>query len=160
MSPRAACRLETLGFTEVYDYALGKVDWLAHGLPTDGEQAHAATAGSVARDDAVTCGLDDRVGPLRDQIERSPYGFALVTASGGVLLGRVRLSALGDDPDARAEDIMEPGPSTVRPHRPAGELAKRLREQELKTAIVTTPEGRLIGVARQDDLERAANELA
>jgi rhodanese-related sulfurtransferase len=39
MSPRAACRLELLGFTQVYDYVAGKADWLAHGLPTEGEQA-------------------------------------------------------------------------------------------------------------------------
>jgi len=32
MSPRAATRLEQLGF-DVYDYALSKVDWMAHGLP-------------------------------------------------------------------------------------------------------------------------------
>ncbi len=29
MSPRAAARLETLGFTKVYDYVGGKTDWLA-----------------------------------------------------------------------------------------------------------------------------------
>ncbi len=36
MSPRAAWRLEHFGFEEVYDYVLGKADWLAAGLPTDG----------------------------------------------------------------------------------------------------------------------------
>src|SRR2546430_16920519 len=35
MSPRAAARLEQLGF-DVYDYALGKVDWMARGLPMEG----------------------------------------------------------------------------------------------------------------------------
>jgi hypothetical protein len=39
MSPRAACRLETLGFPEVHDYVAGKADWLAHGRPTEGAQA-------------------------------------------------------------------------------------------------------------------------
>jgi hypothetical protein len=34
MSPRAACRLTQLGFAPVYDYTLGKVDWIAAGLPT------------------------------------------------------------------------------------------------------------------------------
>jgi CBS-domain-containing membrane protein len=108
----------------------------------------------------VTRRLDDRVGPLREEIERSPYGFALVTTITGVLLGRLRFSALGDDPDARAEDVMEPGPSTVRADTPAGELAGRLAEQSLKTAIVTTPQGRLIGVARREELERAASATA
>jgi hypothetical protein len=34
MSPRAAWRLERFGF-EVYDYAAGKADWTAPGLPTE-----------------------------------------------------------------------------------------------------------------------------
>jgi hypothetical protein len=38
MSPRAACRLELLGFTQVYDNVAGKADWLAHGLPTEVDQ--------------------------------------------------------------------------------------------------------------------------
>jgi CBS-domain-containing membrane protein len=104
----------------------------------------------------VTARLEDRVGPLRELIERSPHGFALVTTTTGVLLGRLRFSALGDNPDALAGDVMEPGPSTVRADTPAAKLAGRLAEQGLKTAIVTTPEGRLIGVARRADLERAA----
>ena len=32
MSPRAAWRLESLGFSHVYDYVAGKIDWLAAGL--------------------------------------------------------------------------------------------------------------------------------
>ena len=49
MSPRAACRLQTLGFTNVYDYVLGKADWLAHGLPTEGEQADVPRAKDLLR---------------------------------------------------------------------------------------------------------------
>jgi CBS domain-containing protein len=155
MSPRAACRLETLGFAEAYDYVPGKVDWRAHNLPVAGEQADVPTAGRVARDDVVTCALEDRVGEVRERIERSPYGFALVTTPGGVLLGRLRGSALDCDPNLSAEDVMESGPSTVRPDKEAGALAKRLAEQNLRFAIVTNPEGRLVGVASRGDLEHA-----
>jgi CBS domain-containing protein len=155
MSPRAACRLETLRFAEVYDYVAGKVDWLAHNLPIEGEQAEVPTAGRVARDDVVTCALDDAVGEVRERIASSAYGFALVTAEGGVLLGRLRGSALDCDPTLPAEEVMEPGPSTVRPDTAAGVLAKRLAERNLRWAIVTDPEGRLVGVASREDLERA-----
>jgi CBS domain-containing protein len=155
MSPRAACRLETLGFTQVYDYVPGKVDWRAHNLPIEGQQADVPTAGRVARDDVVTCALEDRVGEVRERIGRSPYGFALVTTPGGVLLGRLRGSALDCDPNLSAEAVMESGPSTVRPDTEAPALAKRLAERDLRWAIVTNPEGRLIGVATREDLERA-----
>jgi CBS domain-containing protein len=152
MSPRAACRLETLGFAEVYDYVLGKADWLAHNLLVEGTHADIPTAGRAARDDVVTCALTERVAEVRERIDRSPYGFALVTSSDGIVLGRVRRSVLNGNPDAAAEDVMEPGPSTVRPDLDAPTLADRLAERNLQTAIVTTPEGRLIGVVRREDL--------
>src|SRR5947199_10530966 len=127
MSPRAACRLATLGFEEVYDYVGGKVDWLARGLPREGEKATARRAVDYTRDDVITCGLDDRVGDVRARVEASPYGFALVVAEGDLLLGRLRRAALEADPAARAGDVMEPGPSTKRADTPPAELAERLR---------------------------------
>jgi CBS domain-containing protein len=134
---------------------VGKVDWLAHKLPVEGDDPEPPTAGQFARDDVVRCALDDRVGEVRERIERSRYGFALVVARGGVLLGRLRGSALDCDPALSVEEVMEPGPSTVRPHRAAGRLADQLAERDLRWAIVTDPEGRLIGVARREDLEQA-----
>jgi CBS domain-containing protein len=110
----------------------------------------------VARDDAVTCPLERSVGEVRDQIARSAYPFALVTAPHGVLLGRLPRSALDCDPSLTAEDVMEPGPKTFRPDTHAVTVAGRLAKRELRWAIVTDPEGRLIGVASREDLERAS----
>lgn len=64
---------------------------------------------------------------------------------------------MGEHPDATAESLMEPGPSTVRAHVEAAELAERLRGKGLGTAVVTTPHGALVGVARLQDLEAAAS---
>ena len=47
MSPRAACRLETLGFSDVYDYGGGKAEWLGYGLPREGENASVPYAGEL-----------------------------------------------------------------------------------------------------------------
>ena len=47
MSPRAAWRLETLGFERVYDYVGGKADWLGHALPREGEAASVPNAGEL-----------------------------------------------------------------------------------------------------------------
>jgi CBS domain-containing protein len=138
----------------VYDYVPGKADWRAHGLPVEGEHADLPTAGDLARDDVVTCRLNDPVGPICEQLERSPYGFALVTTQDGILLGRLRGSVIRDAPaGTTAEAIMEPGPSTVRADTLAADLAPRLAERELRTAIVSTPEGRLIGIVTRTDLE-------
>jgi hypothetical protein len=51
---------------------------------------------------------------------------------------------------------MEAGPSTVRPHKSAAGVAGDLAAKDLRWAIVTTPEGELIGVASRAGLERAA----
>jgi Mg/Co/Ni transporter MgtE len=145
-----------LGFTEVYDYVPGKADWRAHGLPIEGEHADLPTVGGVARDDVVTAHLADPVAAIREHVGRSPYGFAFVTTEDRVLLGRLPASVMQDAPaGATAEAVMEPGPSTVRADTLALELAERLAERGLKTAIVSTPEGRLIGVVRRSDLEAA-----
>jgi rhodanese-related sulfurtransferase len=151
MSPRAATRLDQLGF-EVYDYALSKIDWMAHGLPMEGTAANQPTAQSFARDDVATCTLEDRADEIMQRIDASPYGYALVLAD-RVVLGRVRRSRVHEMPsDASAEILMEPGPSTTRPHTDPGKLVIELQRNGARTAILTTPEGELIGVVRGADL--------
>jgi rhodanese-related sulfurtransferase len=153
MSPRAACWLITMGFTRVHDYVLGKVDWLAHGLPAEGAHADRPTAGRLARSDAVTCSIGDRAGDVLERIVGSLYGFALVLSPGGVLLGRLRRSALETAGEADGiESIIEPGPSTIHAHLTADELHKRLAASSVRTLVVTTPGGVLLGVVRRDDI--------
>jgi CBS domain-containing protein len=123
----------------------GKVDWIARGLPTEGEKVDAPRVGRLARDDVATCRLETPI----EAIHTAPYGFCLVLAEDGTLLGRVRSSAMNG---RTAEDAMTPGPSTVRYDLAVDELRERLEKKDLKTAIVTTPEGKLIGVVRRRDL--------
>ncbi len=153
MSPRAACRLATLGFTGVYDYAPGKVDWLARGLPVEGLRADEPTAATLARRDVATSRLDTSAGDVRRAIADSPYGYALVLSPGGVVLGRVRESALdtlsvGD----RIDTVLEPKPQTIRPHLTEATLEERFESYGFATLVVTRPDGTLIGVVRRDDV--------
>jgi hypothetical protein len=80
----------------------------------------------------------------------SPHTFALVTTA-GVLLGRLRGSRL-DHASAVAAEVMEAGPSTLRPHEPADAVRKRLTEKGLSYAIVSDPDGCLLGTVHPDDL--------
>src|SRR5207244_7874768 len=84
--------------------------------------------------------------------------FALVVTRGGILLGRLRKAVLDGDPNTTVEEVMEPGPSTVRPDEPLAEIVDRLRARDLQTAVVTTPEGRLLGVLRRSDGESRLSE--
>ena len=154
MSPRAGSRLVTLGFSEVHDYVLGKVDWLAHGLPSEGALADAPTAGTVMRSDVATSGLDEPVGDVRRRVEDTRHGFALVLAEDGTLLGRLRRRALEADPRATAASVMEAGPATIRPSQPLDEVGAGLREHGHTTRLVADPSGRLLGVVHRDDVLR------
>jgi CBS domain-containing protein len=149
MSPRAACRLATLGY-DVHDYAPGKVDWMAHGLPIEGTEAGRPTALTLMRDDVATCALDEPPAQVARRIDASPYGFALALSPGRVVLGRVRRSRLADGA-ASVEALLEP--STIRPHTTVEDLTARLAHSEVRTLIVTDPEGKLLGVVRRGDVE-------
>ena len=153
MSPRAACRLSTLGFRQVNDYVAGKVDWLARNLPVDGTGADTPTIGRHLRHDVVTAAPRDTVGEVRARVTRTAYGFALVTSTEGILLGRLRgtpLAAAG--PATAVVEVMEPGPSTLRPHEPAADVRSRLQNTDRSYAIVTDPDGRLLGTVHPPDL--------
>ena len=129
------------------------MDWLARALPTEGSEAAVPRVKDALREDVVTCGLDERVHEVMSRVEASPYGFALATSASGILLGRLRRSRCEGKYESRVDEVMEEGPSTVRPDTHAEDLARRLRDRDLRTAVVTTPEGRLLGVVRRSELE-------
>ena len=79
---------------------------------------------------------------MRERVAHSPYGFAFVLAGDGTLLGRLRKATLEGDADAAAQDMMEPGPSTVRADSKLEKLVARMRQHNLQAMVVTTPEGR------------------
>jgi rhodanese-related sulfurtransferase len=138
MSPRAAALLDLLGFERVYDYAPSKVDYLARGLPREGEKAGERRAVDALRDEVVRFAPGDSAEDARGRIDASPFGFGLVVDENGVVLGRLRRSALERSEDGAVEQVMEVGPSTVRAHVPAEDLRERLEQRELSCAIVTT----------------------
>src|SRR2546423_15188070 len=94
MSPRAAWRLEALGFEQVYDYVSGKADWLAHGLPREGEETSVLYAGELIDADPPTCGLTASVAEVQARLDGSRYGFCLVVNEEGIGLGRVSRRAI------------------------------------------------------------------
>jgi rhodanese-related sulfurtransferase/CBS domain-containing protein len=158
LSPRAAAWLDELGFEDVCDYAAGKVDWTARGLPTEGTKAPDPTVTAVLRADAVTCRPNENLAAVAERVRHSPFGFALVTREDGTLLGRLPADAL-DEPSADGvAEAMTLGPSTVRADSELEPLVERLQGQDLRFAIVTGPDGRLLGVVRRSDAERLLQE--
>ena len=158
MSPRAAWRLESLGFTNVLDYVGGKADWFAAGLPREGRLASVPRTGDVARRDDVTCRLTDRISDVVDRVRDAGKEACIVTTEGGVVLGRVRIDRLDGDTQGQAEEAMESGPTTTRADTTLESILERLRARDVDSILVATSDGRLVGTLYRSDVERHLNE--
>jgi Mg/Co/Ni transporter MgtE len=158
MSPRAAWRLESLGFGEVYDYVAGKLDWMAAGLPTEGTNATHPRAGDVSRKDVPTARLEDRLGDVRERVSASGWDAVVVTNNERVVLGLLRSKELAKDPELSIEKAMRPGPSTFRPYVAIKEMADSMTGHMLESAPITTSDGRIVGLLLQKDAVRVAGE--
>lgn len=156
MSPRAAWRLESLGFTDVYHYVAGKLDWLAAGLPTEGTNTGRPRAVDVARRDVPTCHLDERLGEVRDRVKAAAWDTCVVVNAERVVLGLLRARELDRDPALRIEQAMRPGPSTFRPYVAIEKLVKVMTDHGRENLPITTSDGRLVGVVKRADAEQAA----
>lgn len=145
MSPRAACRLEQLGFTEVYDYVPGKSDWTAAGLPREGESADSAQAGDVVDTQVPTCGFRNSLEAARERARGEGRGVCVAVTADNVVMGILQEG--GSPPDgATVEDAMRTGPTTVRANEPLGPLVERMTQARVDAILVTDPEGRLLGL--------------
>ena len=156
MAPRAAARLESLGFEEVFEYRAGKLDWLAAGNPTEGENSKRPRAGDVARKDVVVCGLKDRLGDVRERAVAAGWDVVVVVDDAQVVLGLLRSEQLEKEPGLSVEGAMHPGPSTFRSYVPIKEMADYLVKHQLDSVPITTSAGQLLGVLFKGDATREA----
>ncbi|HVB63798.1 MAG TPA: CBS domain-containing protein [Nitrolancea sp.] len=160
MSPRAAARLESLGFSAVYDYVDGKADWYARGLPMSGKAATEPRSGQMACLDVPTARLDESIGAVRRRTEATRWDMAVVVNEERVVLGLLRPSALDQDPATLVETVMEAGPSTFRPNAALDDPQKYMERHRVGGVPITTLDGRLVGVLRREDLDQANHEEA
>lgn len=155
LSARAAWRLTSMGFTQVYRYTTGKADWLANGLPVEGSEARARGAGDLADMDVPTCGRTDRVAEVRERVRKEGWNLCVVTNEELVVLGLLRSVDLEKaDPKWAAEEAMERAPKTFRLNAPLEEVAEFLRAGRLDSVLVTTTDGKLFGLVKLEEIEK------
>jgi CBS domain-containing protein len=154
MSPRAACRLETLGFEHVYDYVAGKMDWFAAGLPREGTEAGTDRVGDHARSDVPTAAPDEVADGLKARL--GDWDVCVVVNDDRVVLGLVKAEALAAADGRAVATVMSEGPTTYRPHTATEEVVTWMRKRDQAHVLVTDPEGHLLGVAERRELEAAA----
>jgi hypothetical protein len=154
MSPRAACRLEALGFDRVYDYVDGIADWKAAGLAIEGSADPGQRVIDATRADVPTCQPDDTIASLRHRTVDAGWEICVVTDCDGLAIGRIRGAALDANGGQLAGAVMEPGPSTVRPDQPLQPLVERMHDRNAPNVIVTTPQGKLVGILLRDEADQ------
>ena len=154
MSPRAASRLEALGFPRVYDYAAGKADWGSFALPLEGTADSSTRVFHVAATTVPTCHLDELVPDVAERL-RDGWDISVVINEENIVLGTLGRNALRSDQQTSVEIAMTAGPSTIRPSARLDDIAIRMRDQNLTRIIVTRSDGLLLGVVRAEDIEPA-----
>jgi CBS domain-containing protein len=121
---------------------------MAADLPVEGETSPQSRAGAVADRGVPTCGLDDLVA---DVAARLGGATLCVVVEDGLVMGVMEGDGLADGGKTAAE-AMRPGPSTFRPSVPRDELATYLDDHDLARTILSTLDGRLVGVVSRADL--------
>jgi len=150
MSPRAACRLEQLGFHRVYDYTAGKIDWIAAGWPTDGPGPAEPRVLSAIDPNVPTCNLGDKVRDVRRRLGPQITSCVVINDY-RIVAGRLEhLDSLDSEDPRPASEVMRPGPTTIRPSDNLGEVRERMRAKNVPQLLVTTPDGELLGLLYPD----------
>ncbi len=156
MSPRAACRLEALGFEQVYDYTAGIADWKAAGLNVDGTEDPGLRVADATRPDILTARPHETLGTVRQRAKEAGWDEALVVDCDGIVVGRLRGSAWDADNESTVDAVMELGPTTVRPDGSLHPLLQQMKRRGTKLVVVSDPQGHLIGVVLADEAQRVA----
>src|SRR5712691_13258755 len=155
MSPRAAWRLESLGFTRVHDYVAGKADWGSFGLPLEGQRDGSTRVAAHLQTDVPTCTLEESLKEVCERVRAAGWDTCFAVNEQRIVLGRLGRAALARDDDLTIEAAMTAGPSTVRPSLDLSAAVERMRTQNLANLPVTRSDGVLLGLIRRDDAERA-----
>lgn len=128
-------------------------------MPTEGVNAALPRAGTVARTDVPTCGLEEDLGSVSQRVQEAGWSACVVVNDERIVLGLLRAAELERDPTLTIERAMRPGPSTFRTYRAITELAEYMVDRKLENSPVTTSDGRLVGLLIRTDAERAAGEV-
>ncbi|HUG32788.1 MAG TPA: CBS domain-containing protein [Acidimicrobiia bacterium] len=154
MSPRAAARLAALGFDRVFDYVDGKKDWIAAGLPVEGEKAGRSRALALTRREVPTCRPRDTVEEVRTRGGLDSWGYCVVVDEDRVVHGLLRDETVSSaEGSMEVEHLMELGPTTLRPTAPIETALERMESADSDSVLITTPLGELLGILFRADLE-------
>ena len=129
-------------------------------MPTEGKLAAVPRAGALARRDVPTCGLAEPVDAVRKRAQEESWEECVVIDNARVVLGRLQPQRLDSGSGAVVETVMEAAPSTIRPNTPLKTALRRMQRGKTDSLLVTTSDGKLIGVLDRRSVEQAVDATA
>src|SRR5256885_13827596 len=105
LSARAAWRLESMGFQEVYRYTPGKADWLSAGWETEGTEAKKVRIRQMIHKDVPTCSLRERLEDVKRR-RRPNEDFCVGLSDRNIVLGVIQGETWDANPLSRVAEVM------------------------------------------------------
>jgi CBS domain-containing protein len=134
----------------------GKIDWLSYGLPIERGEDIVLVIDRLERHVPV-CGLTAASGEAKRRAQELGADFCVVVNEAGIVLGLVGEEKWKVADTTPVAEIMDPGPSTIRPSVSLEEAAEMLRTQKMKSMLVTSSDGKLMGVFKLERKQQAKN---
>jgi len=134
-----------MDFSRVFAYAPGKADWMAYGLPVERGPGMPPIIGDFLEREVPCCRQGELIGDARQAAYEMGLDMCPVVTDGGILIGLCTRNSLHAHPSICVDLVMEPGPLTARPSMPVHEALEIIERQKIRSLLVTTPDGKLIG---------------
>jgi CBS domain-containing protein len=123
------------------------MDWVAFGLPVEkGQNGPVMVIEQIERQVPI-CQLNESVGEAKRRAKKLGFQICVVVNEQGIVLGVIEKNAWEKSSDIAIETVMDPGPTTLRPSYLL-EDAKKAVAKSGRDAIVTSSDGRLMGIFR------------
>jgi len=134
-------------------YTRGKADWFASGLPREGGPDE-VTAADLAFSEVPTCHLDESVEKVLDRVVKRTR-WCVVVSDDRVVLGLLPVGATESGAGKAVQEAMRGAPITVRPNATVKEARAFAKYRPGEPLVVTTSDGRLLGLLETSRLRRA-----
>jgi Mg/Co/Ni transporter MgtE len=99
--------------------------------------------------------VHDRLKDVLPRITAPDSRVAVVLNEANIVLGLVSGDKFDSAPEMSIAHIMEPGPTTLRPHMLLTESLAYMQRYEREYVTVTTSDGKFLGILWRQDAERA-----
>lgn len=121
---------------------------MAYGLPTikENQDQESLTVLDRLHREVPTCRLGEPLGQVGTRAQQHGFTVCPVVNENGIVLGVVSEADWRSDPTASVQQLMEPGPTTLRPSASLQQAEETLKKSGRGAVFITNSDGQLLGV--------------